>query len=154
MAAVLDIDFNGTQFLLGAFESAQTGAEFYSYGNPSAASANPRYPDDNTLIPLQADALQIFAHVDTRDNKLSFGIILEKPNGSGGGSFATTVDWSEPALLSLLDDPNEGPAIVGQGGPQDFVFNWSTCCTDGFVISGFDPTDLAPTSAPTSMSRS
>jgi hypothetical protein len=29
MAVVLDIDFNGSQFLLGTFESAETGSNFY-----------------------------------------------------------------------------------------------------------------------------
>lgn len=140
MAVVLDIDFNGTQFLLGTFNSAQTGADFYNYGSPSASSANPYYPGTANLIPLQADALQVFSHVNTNTNELSFGIILEKPNGSGGGSFSADLDWSTPATLALTDDNETG--TLGAGGPQSLSFNWANCCTDGFVISGFNPDDL------------
>lgn len=141
MATVLDIDFNGTQFLLGTFDSAETGTSFYHYGTPSASSANPYYPGTSNLIPLQADALQVFTHVNTNTNQLSFGIILEKPNGSGGGSFSTDVDWSTPATLAFVDDPGE-TGTLDSGGPQSLSFLWSDCCTDGFVISGFDPNDL------------
>jgi hypothetical protein len=141
MAAVLDIDFNGTQFLLGTFDSAQTGTEFYSYNIPAGSSANPVFPGTTNLIPLEADALQIFTHVNTDTNQLSFGIILEKPNGSGGGSFSTAVDWSTPATLAFVDDPGE-TGVLGAGGPQNLSLNWIDCCTDGFVISGFDPEDL------------
>lgn len=141
MAIILDIDFNGSQFLLGAFESAETGADFYNYGSPFAASANPVYPGTTDPIPLAADALQIFSHINTLTNELSFGIILEKPDGSGGGSFATTASWSVPAVLSFVDDPGEdGP--IGSAGPVDITLSWIDCCTDGFVISGFDPTNL------------
>ncbi|MCW8865662.1 MAG: PEP-CTERM sorting domain-containing protein [Colwellia sp.] len=140
-AGVIDIDFNGTQFLLGTFESEESGSDFYRYGNPFTASANPVYPGTNTPIPLEADALQIFTHINTLTNELSFGIILEKPNGSGGGSFSTTVDWSDPAVLSFVDDPNES-GNLGSGGPQDISLTWVDCCTDGFIISGFDPNDL------------
>lgn len=142
-AAVLDIDFNGTQFLIGAFESAETGANFYRYGNPFNASANPVYPGTSTPLPLQADALQVFAHVNTLTDELSFGIILEKPNGSGGGSFVTDASWSTPALLSFVDDPNEDGPLGYDGDPAlNISLNWVDCCTDGFVISGFDPNDL------------
>ncbi|WP_028866078.1 PEP-CTERM sorting domain-containing protein [Psychromonas aquimarina] len=140
MATVLDIDFNGNQFLLGTFDSAQTGSDFYSYGSPSHSSANPVYPNTANLIPLEADALQIFSHVNTGTNELSFGAILEKPNGSGGGSFSADLDWSTPATLALTDDNETG--TLGAGGPQSLAFNWVDCCTDGFVISGFDPEDL------------
>jgi len=141
MAVVLDIDFNGTQFLLGTFNSAQTGTEFYEYGSPWASSANPVYPGTSNPIPLASDALQIFSQVNTLDNSLSFGVILEKPNGSGGGSFSTSIDWSTPATLAFVDDPGETGSI-GAGGPQNLDLNWINCCTDGFVISGFDPADL------------
>lgn len=141
LAAVLDIDFNGTKFLLGSFESAESGSDFYRYGNPANASANPVYPGTSTLIPLQADALQIFSHTDTRDGSLSFGAILEKPNGSGGGSFFADVNWSDPALLAFVDDPGE-TGTLGSGGPQSLALNWINCCTDGFVIGGLDPEDL------------
>ena len=141
MATILDIDFNGNQFLLGAFESAETGTEFYSYGSPFAASANPVYPGTTDPITLFADAMQIYSHINTLTNELSFGVILEKPNGSGGGTFATTASWSSPAVLSFVDDPGEdGP--IGSSGPVDISLRWIDCCTDGFVISGFDPEDL------------
>ena len=141
MAVVLDIDFNGNQFLLGAFESAETGTSFYRYNSPSPSSANPVYPGTTDLIPLTADALQIFAHTNTNTDQLSFGLILERPNGSGGGSFSTSADWSDPAVLAFVDDPAETGAL-GVGGPQVLSLAWLDCCTDGFVISGFDPTDL------------
>lgn len=149
MSAILNIDFNGNQFLLGAFESAETGEQFYNYGSPWAASANPVYPGTSDTIPLAADALQVFSHLNTLTNELSFGIILEKPNGSGGGSFTTTASWSQPATFAFVDDPGEdGP--IGSTGPLDITLNWINCCTDGFVISGFDPNnmflDLANTS--------
>jgi hypothetical protein len=140
-AAVLNIDFNGTEFLLGTFDSAETGTSFYKYGSPFTASANPVYPDTLLPIPLEADALQIFTHINTINNLLSFGIILEKPNGSGGGTFSTNIDWSDPAILAFVDDPGE-TGVVGSGGPQSFSLQWIDCCTDGFVISGFDPEDL------------
>lgn len=141
MAVVLDIDFNGNQFLLGTFDSDETGADFYNYGSPFPASANPVFPGTTDPIPLEADALQVFTHVNTLTGLLSFGIILEKPNGSGGGSFSTDIDWSDPATLALVDDPGES-GNLGAGGPQSFSLNWIDCCTDGFVISGFDPEDL------------
>lgn len=142
-AAVLDIDFNGNQFLIGAFESAESGADFYRYGKPFGSSANPVYPGTTTPLPLAADALQVFAHVDTRDDTLSFGIILEKPNGSGGGSFTTDASWSTPATLAFVDDPNEDGPLGYDGDPALTIdLNWVNCCTDGFVISGFDPEDL------------
>ncbi len=140
-AVVLDIDFNGTEFNLGAFESAETGTNFYNYGNPFSYSANPVYPGTSDPIPLVADALQIFTHLNTNTNELSFGIILEKPNGSGGGSFSADLNWSTPAVLAFVDDPAES-GTVGAGGPQSISLNWADCCTDGFVISGFDPNDL------------
>jgi len=140
-ATILDIDFNGIDFLLGTFESAETGAQFYNYGSPWASSANPVYPDTLTPIPLEADALQIFAHTNTNTNQLSFGVILEKPNGSGGGTFSTTIDWSAPALLALVDDSGETGSL-NNGGPQNINLSWIDCCTDGFVISGFDPQNL------------
>ncbi len=140
-AGVLEINFNGNEFLLGTFESAETGTQFYSYGSPSGSSANPVYPGTTDLIPLMADALQIFSHINTNTNELSFGVILEKPNGSGGGTFATSIAWSEPALLSFVDDPNES-GTLNAGGPQDISLAWIDCCTDGFIISGFDPEDL------------
>lgn len=140
-AAVLDIDFNGNQFLLGAFESAETGTQFYNYGSPFGSSANPVYPGTATPLPLEADALQVFAHVNTNTNELSFGIILEKPDGSGGGTFATTVTFSTPATLAFVDDPGEsGP--LNSAGPVNISLQWIDCCTDGFVISGFNPTDM------------
>lgn len=140
-ATILDIDFNGTNFLLGTFESAETGASFYNYGSPFASSANPVYPGTTDPIPLEADALQIFAHINSNTNQLSFGVILEKPNGSGGGSFSTTINWSTPALLALVDDSGES-GTLNAGGPQFISLNWIDCCTDGFVISGFDPNNL------------
>jgi hypothetical protein len=140
-ATVLDIDFNGSQFLLGSFESAESGADFYRYDSPALASANPVYPGTTNLIPLQADALQIFSHTDTRDGSLSFGAILERPNGSGGGSFAANVDWSSPAVLTFVDDPDES-GVLGAGGPQSLSLAWIDCCTDGFVIGGLDPETL------------
>lgn len=143
MAAILDIDFNGTQFNLGTFDSAQTGTEFYNYGNPYNASANPVYPGTTDPIPLEADALQIFSHINTNTNELSFGVILEKPNGSGGGSFNATVDFSLPAYLAFLDDPNEaGNSPLGTTEHATFDLDWINCCTDGFVLSGFNPEDL------------
>lgn len=139
--AVLDIDFNGNQFLLGAFESAETGTAFYRYGSPFGASANPVYPDSGNTIPLEADAMHVFAHTNTLNGELSFGVILEKPGGSGGGSFGATATWSDPAVFAFSDDPNEsGP--IGSDGPLNISLNWVNCCTDGFVISGFDPDDL------------
>lgn len=146
MAVILDVDFNGNQFLLGTFDSAQTGEQFYQYGTPFASSANPVYPGTSTPIPLEADAMQIFAHVNTGDNTLSFGVILEKPSGSGGGSFEADVVFGSPTpfspTLAFVDDPNEGPDPVGSGSPVRIELNWLNCCTDGFVLSGFDPTDL------------
>lgn len=142
---VLDIDFNGNQLLLGTFASAETGADFYNYGSPWGASANPVYPGTSTPIPLVSDAAQIFAHVNTLNNQLSFGLILEKPNGSGGGSFAADVHWSAPATLTLSDDVGDNPGAVGttaSASPIHLSFNWVNCCTDGFVLSGFDPADL------------
>ena len=126
MAVVLSIDFNGTQFNLGTFDSTQTGTQFYQYGNPWTASANPVYPGTSNPIPLAADTLQVFSHVDTNANQLSFGIILEKPNGSGGGTFSADLDWSTPATLAFVDDPGE-TGILGLGGPQSLSFNWSNC---------------------------
>jgi hypothetical protein len=140
-SAILNIDFNGSEFLLGSFESAETGAEFYRYGNPFAASANPVYPNTTDVLPLEADALHIFSHLNTLTNELSFGVILEKPNGSGGGAFSATVAWSTPALFAFVDDPNETGSI-GSAGPLNISLAWINCCTDGFVISGFDPADL------------
>ena len=139
--AVLDIDFNGTNFLLGAFESAETGQQFYRYGNPFGASANPVYPGTSTTIPLQADTMHVFAHVNTNTDELSFGVILEKPNGSGGGSFGATASWSAPATFAFSDDPGE-TGSVGSTGPVNINLNWVNCCTDGFIVSGFDPDDL------------
>jgi len=72
---------------------------------------------------------------------LSFGIILEKPNGSGGGTFNTDVAWPTPATLAFVDDPSE-TGTIGSGGPQSLALGWIDCCTDGFVISGFNPEDL------------
>jgi len=141
IATILDIDFNGNTFLLETFESAETGSAFYRYGNPSASSANPVYPGTAELIPLFADALQIYTHLNTLTNELSFGLILEKPNGSGGGSFSANLDWSDPAVLAFVDDPGESGAL-NVGGPQSVSFTWVDCCTDGFVISGFDPDNL------------
>jgi hypothetical protein len=141
-ATILDIDFNGNSFLLGSFESGETGAEFYRYGNPSSASANPLYPGTTDLIPLQSDALQIFSHLDTRSGGgLSFGVILEKPNGSGGGAFSASVDWSDPGVLTFVDDPSESGSL-DSGGPQNISLRWVDCCTDGFVIGGLDPESL------------
>ena len=148
MAVVLDIDFNGSQFLLGTFESAETGSTFYRYDSPSIASANPVYPGTANLIPLQADALQIYTHINSITNELSFGIILEKPNGSGGGSFNTLVDFStngpvSTPSLAFLDDPGElGNSPLGTTGNVTIDLDWIDCCTDGFVLSGFDPEDL------------
>ncbi len=142
-AGVIEIDFNGTEFLLGTFESAETGTSFYNYGSPWASSANPVYPGTTDPIPLVADALQIFAHINTNTNtnELSFGVILEKPNGSGGGSFSTTIAWSAPAVLAFVDDPGES-GTLNAGGSQNISLSWLDCCTDGFVISGFDPDNL------------
>lgn len=140
-AAVLDIDFNGNNFLLGAFESAETGASFYRYSTDFNASAAPFYPGTTNYIPLQADALQIFAHVNTNTDELSFGLILEKPNGSGGGTFDADATWSTPATVALVDDPNEGGTNIGDTS-ADIDLQWVDCCTDGLVISGFDPDDL------------
>ena len=144
MAAILDIDFNGTQFNLGTFDSAQTGAQFYNYNTDFYASAAPYYPGTTDHIPLQADALQIFSHIDTGTNELSFGAILERPLGSGGGSFNANIDFSAPASLAFVDDPNEpgSTSPVGTSGSVIIDLLWSNCCTDGFVISGFDPTNL------------
>jgi hypothetical protein len=140
-SSILNINFNGDEFLLGSFESAETGASFYRYGSPSAASANPVYPGTSTLLPLEADALHIFSHLNSLTNELSFGLILEKPNGSGGGTFSATVAWSVPALFAFADDPGE-TGVIGSAGPLDISLAWVDCCTDGFVISGFNPTDL------------
>ena len=148
MAAILDIDFNGNQFLLETFESAESGTDFYRYGNPSASSANPVYPGTTDLIPLQADALQIYTHINSITNELSFGLILEKPNGSGGGSFNTIVDFSlngpvSTPALAFVDDPGEaGNSPLGTTGAVTIDLDWINCCTDGFVISGFNPEDL------------
>jgi len=141
IATILDIDFNGNQFLLETFESAETGSDFYRYNIPSESSANPVYPGTADLIPLLADALQIYTHLNTLNNELSFGIILEKPIGSGGGTFTADIDWSTPAVLSFVDDTDESGSI-GVGGSQVISLTWIDCCTDGFVISGFDPDDL------------
>jgi len=144
-ALVLDISFDTggpvTEFNLGTFDSPETGASFYAYGSPDAASANPVYPGTSDPIPLMADALQIFAHQNTGDGEISFGVILERANGSGGGAFSALVDWSAPATLAFVDDSNE-TGTLGAGGPQNLSLLWSDCCTDGFVISGFDPLDL------------
>ena len=142
---VLDIDFNGNSLLLGTFESPESGADFYNYGSPFGASANPVYPGTSTPIPLVADAAQIFAHVNSNTNELSFGLILEKPNGSGGGTFAADVLWSAPATLTLMDDVGDNFGTVGtpaSASPINLSFAWVDCCTDGFVLSGFDPSDL------------
>lgn len=141
MAVVLNIDFNGTEFNLGTFDTAGSSASFYNYNTDFASSAGPKYPGTNEFIPLQADALQVFTHLDTTLNELSFGIILEKPNGSGGGTFSSSIAWSTPAVLSLVDDTGES-GVIGAGGPQNISLQWIDCCTDGFVISGFDPEDL------------
>ena len=144
-ATVLDIDFNGTQLLLGTFESAQTGTEFYNYDTDFTTSAGPRYPGTSDFIPLQNDALQIFAHIDTTTDRLSFGVILEKPLGSGGGSFNADVAISAPAQLAFVDDPpiyDPNTSPVGTTGNIVIDLDWSDCCTDGFVISDFDPEDL------------
>ena len=141
IATILDIDFNGNQFLLETFESAETGSDFYRYGNPSGSSANPVYPGTTDLIPLFSDAAHIYTHINTLNNKLSFGIILEKPNGSGGGLFSADLDWAGPAVLSFVDDPGES-GTINAAGPQSISLKWVDCCTDGFVISGFDPNDL------------
>ena len=148
-AVVLDVDFNGSDLLLGTFDSNETGKSFYKYGTPWKSSANPVYPGTSTALPLEADAIHIFAHTntkgtsDTSDDELSFGVILEKPNGSGGGSFNATVDFSQPAELAFLDDPNEaGNSSLGTQDTINIDLDWIDCCTDGFVLSGFNPTDL------------
>ena len=138
---VLDIEFNGSQLLLGTFEGTKSSSEFYSYGSPNGASANPRYPDTGELIALQADTLQIFSYLETDTNILSLGFILEKYQGSGGGTFQTQATWSDPARVSLLDDPGETGSNITDTS-RDFNFTWVNCCTDGFVISGFDPDDM------------
>ncbi|MCJ8297166.1 MAG: hypothetical protein MJK15_22465, partial [Colwellia sp.] len=62
-------------------------------------------------------------------------------NGSGGGLFSADLDWAGPAVLSFVDDPGES-GTINAAGPQSISLKWVDCCTDGFVISGFDPNDL------------
>ncbi len=149
-AVVLDVDFNGNRFQLETFESAETGAEFYNWGAGAGSglwhnSANPYYPGTTTLIPLEDHTLHVFSHVDTTTGLLSFGIILGAPDAipaGGSRTFSADVDWSAPATLALVDDAGE-TGTPGAGGPQSLSFRWYDCCTDGFVISGFDPHDLS-----------
>ena len=153
---VLDIEFNGVPFLLGTFDSTDSGAVFYQYGTPDAASANPVYPpgtpDAGTPIPLTDGAVQFFAHVDTDEASpvLSIGVILDSANDGSGGSFVGSAVVSDPlvapvlsdVVFTLSDDPGEASQPGGAGTPVTFSFNWAPCCTDGFVLGEFDPTDI------------
>ena len=144
MAVVLDIDFNGNQFLLDTFTSAQSGAQFYNYNSPNTASANPIYPpgtpNAGSFVPLTDGAVQFFAHMGT--DGLSFGIILDSANDGSGGSFAGSTAVSPGVSISLSDDPGEASQPGGIGTAVIFNFSWAACCTDGFVVTGFDPSNI------------
>ena len=137
-ALITDITVYGNTYTVTAFETAETGASFYGYNSPIGSSAN-----IEQIGTLADQALQLFVHLNTLNNEVSLGVIFEAPSNIDGGSFTGSATVASGVYLALSDDPNEVTQPGGAGTQVNINMAWLTCCTDGFVLSGFDPNDIS-----------
>ena len=107
--------------------------DFYGYGSPSGASANP--PLDIT----RSNAGVLFLYEDSLTDTMSLGVILDAVNdGSGynvGLDFTglpTTSNWV------VRDDPGDSAYTISPTGISTINWLGFNCCTDGGALSNLD----------------
>lgn len=116
----------GVSSPISALLGDESAGSFYSYGNPAASSANTGLEMSNTLV--------LFLYQDTTTGIVSFFLIVDIADDGSGGSMEFEVNCVPPGgYVSVSDEPGEfggePPLISG-------IWDWSSCCTDGGVISG------------------
>lgn len=114
----------------GGFYSA---AEYYSYGSPFGSSAN---TPDNLEV---SNSMHLFLFSD--GNELSQFIFFDRPNdGSGGelnGAITSAGLAGRGVYVSVRDDPGDSSYVWNDAtGTSNPNWRWSSCCTDGMVLSG------------------
>jgi len=119
------------------FVTATSVTDFYSYGTPSRASANPPAP-----VALRDDEALFLLHRNGAHGPLSFVAIFDRPGTdaqpSGSMSFGLS---GAPAAASIVVEDDGGEISSPSNVNQSFSFRWVGCCTDGLAAEGFE--DLA-----------
>lgn len=113
------------------FETPQTGREFYGRRN---------FP----TFPVPADGLTFYFHRDTRTGVFSLGIIVDSRNDGTSGRLQGTISGLGAGASVAFSDDN-GELRMSAPGVAVFNYRWISCCTDGGIITGLDPDNLALT---------
>lgn len=130
-AETFQFEMDGLNYTFDAFETAETAAQFYSYGNPISASANinefSTYASD-----IGANALTVFAHKNTINGDLSLGFVFDSLYDNSSGKFKGTLTTSGSTLAVADDNSNE---VNGSNGVYNLNFAWNKQYTDGVVVT-------------------
>lgn len=111
------------EYEISPVQADMTVQEFYSYNDPSGASANTPYNLEDT------ETAQLFFYEGP--NGLSLVTIFDKPSNNNGGS----ISYEFNAL------PTSGSWVIkddsGDNYSQNYAhWKWYSCCTDGGVFRG------------------
>lgn len=127
-----DFDDNVLSVLLSQpFSGPAT--DFYAYDVPAGASWN-----GQSLKTIPERSHLLFA--DTVEGLTMF-VVHDSPNNAGGGSANMSIEvFDDPdgVFYSFVDDPSEGSGCPPGSTSCTSVLAWSSCCTDGYALSGLD----------------
>ena len=124
---VFDGGANGS---IQVFETAQTAAQFYGARNFSP-------------VPVNDNGANFFFHRDTNTGVFSLGLIVDQRGDGSGGRFEGTITGLGAGAVVTVADDNASEFRIASPGTAIFNFRFFSCCTDGGVISGLDPNNLA-----------
>ena len=113
-------------------EGTKPAADFYSYDNPAATSANTGFE--------ASDTTNFFLYKNTATGKVSLFVIHDKPNDTTGGGFQLGITGAPSGTnIIVQDDPSDTYNWNATAGTGNVTWGWDVCCTDGFVLGGSLP---------------
>jgi len=128
-AETFTFDGSGTGNI-DVFETAGTAASFYGARNRAPVTIND-------------DGANFFFHRDTTTGIFSLGLIVNRAGDGSGGRFRGTISGLGSSAFVAVADDNAREFSITAPGTARFNFRFFGCCTDGGVISGLDPNNLA-----------
>jgi hypothetical protein len=128
---------------LAPIQDARTMDAYYAYNTTQASSAATGLEVMRTSI--------LFLHQHPSTGALSFALINDIfNNGLGGAASFTLTGLPAAATYIVRDDPFDSFVPDPPAGGQSVVgLSWSTCCTDGFAVTGLETEPSCIAIAPT-----
>ncbi len=131
----------GCYFLDGvpieAIRTSECGSEWYAYGRPDNASANPE-PDVR-----RSDAVVVVLHEGPPGCGTGLAVIADQTRDGEGGELRGAFSISPPDVGGMLvnDDPTAGGGECSYdptSGDATCDWRWVACCTDGVMFGLFE----------------